>query len=176
MPNVCDFRVECEGPQSALSDIVATLAPLLERTPNGYYASAGLTIQDVFPEADLENECRWIGILMDEGPSSQWYEYVNGKLVFEGACRSAPPFDFLVRLSKRFPEVVFECFATTEYEVIDRFVVRNGIYSTIDYGIEDIQGGYVVWYVRDGEHYEHGHTVFHEDEEFIPEATDTYEA
>lgn len=176
MANVCDYRVECEGAQSDLERIGALISPFLVQDPDGYYASAYLEVSKVFPETDVKREHEWIGINIYDAPSSRWYEHIDGKLVFDGACKWAPPIDFLLRLSKRFPKVVFECFATTEHEVIDRFVVRNGIYSVIDYGIEDIRGGYVVWHVRDGEYFEHGHTVFHEDEEIIPDATDTYEA
>lgn len=175
MANVCDYRVECEGPQSSLDGIVAFLSPHLVRTPNGYYANAYFQVEKMFPNEELKDAHEWIGVNIDDLPSAHWHEYVNGKLVFDGACKWAPPIEVLVRLSRQFPEVVFECFATTEHEVIDRFVVRNGIYSVIDYGIEDIRGGYVVWHVRDGEYFEHGHVVFHEDEEIIPEATDTYE-
>ena len=177
MANVCDFTITVTGPVEDLQQIKDFLKPAIEACEGGYYGEYILNVEGLLPSSAEAH--RWLA-LTGKYRGKDWnlaenvddlFEFSNIQnatdeqndesitsqscVQFGGASKWCPPLDFVAELSKKFPELQFDCSGTTEHEEYECWEGRNGELAELEYVFTNLPDGEIETWRYSGENILH---------------------
>ena len=166
MPTECSYKVEVKGTYEQWDSVVDFISTGSASCMNGMWGLAILRLDNLWPDID-ELEYKWIAF--------NWFQKEDDRLVFRGECKYGPLFQFLIRLSLRFPVLEFRCKALADHVLHEHFIVRTGEITLVDKRELYLREDKTVWYWRDGVELNPPEEVYESDDPIVPDAPDTYE-
>ena len=150
MANPSDFDLTITGPLPRLEELKAFLMTAIEVAYKGGYGwgKYNLLPEKLFSDIDPDREHTWIGLARRQEHAIIGPE--NDCMKLEGSVKHAPPYNFVVRLSRKYPDLKFRLRATTNDTDITVWEIVNGVSKLHELWCQAIWDDMTIYFVRDG--------------------------